>query len=84
MKKLINTLVLTYRYCQSMRMTGEAKLSETEAAESELSASMISVEESKKEEKTSVLASALVELVVDSKEDKQISGNGEGVKKKEV
>ena len=38
-------------------MTGEAKPSETEAAESELSVSMIPVEGSKEEEKTMMLSS---------------------------
>ena len=33
MKKLVNTLVLTYEHCQSIRMTGEARPSETEEAE---------------------------------------------------
>ena len=44
MKKKIRTLVLTYRQCQSKRMT-EAKASEAEAAESEL-LSVILVDES--------------------------------------
>ena len=70
-KKLINTLALTYKHCQSMRMTGEAKPSETEAAKSELSLSVIPVEESKKEEKTLMLSSALLQLVVDNKEVKK-------------
>ena len=65
MKKLINTLVLTYKYCQSMRMTGKARPSETEAAKrSEVSASVIPVEETKEEEKTLMLSSALSELVI--------------------
>ena len=64
--------LLTYKHYQSMRMTGEAKPSETEAAESELSVSVIPVEESKEKEKTLVLSSALVELVVDSKEIQKI------------
>ena len=44
---------------------------------------MIPVDESKKEEMTLALSSALTELVVDSKEDTQISGDGEGIEKKE-
>ena len=72
MKKLINTFVLTYKHCQSMRMTGQAKPSETEAAKkSELSVSVIPVEESKEEEKTLALSSALAELVADSKENEK-------------
>ena len=54
----------------------------SEAAESKLSISVIPVEESKEEEKTLMLSSALAELVVDSEEDKQISGNGKGSKRK--
>ena len=45
---------------------------------------MILVDESEAVEKILALSSALADLVVDSKEDKQISGNGEGVKRKEV
>ena len=41
-------------------------------------------DESRVEEKTLALLSALAELVVDSKEEKQISGDGEWIKKKEV
>ena len=59
MKKLIKTLVLTYKHCQFMRMTGEAKPSETEAAESELSVTVIPVEENKEEKKTLALSSAI-------------------------
>ena len=71
MKKLINIFVLTYRYCQSMRMTGKARPSEKEAAKrSELYASVIPLKESKEEEKTLMLASALAELVVVSKVEK--------------
>ena len=63
-------------------MTGEARPSETEAAErSELSASVISVEESMEEEKTMMLSSALAKLVVGSKVEK-ISTN-KGVEKKD-
>ena len=65
-----------------MRMTGEARQSETEAAErSEISASVISVDESKEEEKTMMLSSALAELVFGSKIEK-ISTN-KGVEKKD-
>ena len=60
----------------------EAKPPEAEAAESELSVFIIPVEESKKE-KTLALSQALAELV-DSKENKQISGSSEGVEKKMV
>ena len=67
-----------------MRMTGTAKPSGTEAAESELSVLVIPVEEGKKEEKTLMLSNALTELVVDSEENKQILGNGKGVEKKLV
>ena len=84
MKILISTLALIYRHCQSMRMTGEAKPSEAEAAKSELSVSVIPVDDSKKEEKAWALSSALTELVVDSNEGEQILGDGEGVKQKEV
>ena len=72
MKKLISTLAMTYRHCQYMRMTGDAKLSKSTAVEFELSASVISVDKSTKEEKTLMLSSALAELAVDSKKDKQI------------
>ena len=52
MKKQINTLVLTFKHCQSTRTTVEARPSETEAAErSEQSASVVPVEESKEAEK---------------------------------
>ena len=44
MRKLINILVLTYKHCQSIRMTGEAKPSEKKTAKSELSVSEIAVE----------------------------------------
>ena len=40
--------------------------------EQKLSVSVISVDESKKEEKTLALSSALTELVVDSKADKEL------------
>ena len=74
MKKLINTHVLAYKHCQFMKTTGEARPSETEAAEkSELSVSMISVEESKEDTKSLMLSIAFVELVVDSKEVEKIS-----------
>ena len=53
-----------------MRMTGNARQSETEAAESELFVSAILIEESKKEEQTLMLSSALEKCVVDSEEDK--------------
>ena len=43
MKKLLSTLVLKYKHCQSMRMIGEAKPSEIEAAESEVSVLVIPV-----------------------------------------
>ena len=62
-------------------MTGEAKPSEAEATESEFFASVIPVDEGKEEEKNLALSSALAEPVVDSNEDKQISGNVKGVKK---
>ena len=83
MKKLINTLVLTYKHGQSMRMTGEARPSETEAAEkSQFSVSVIPVEESKKEEKTLMLSSALAEWIVDSQEVEKNSDK-KGVEKKD-
>ena len=54
-------------------MTGEARPSKTKAAEwSELSVSVIPVEENKEEEKTLALSSALAELVVFSKDIKKI------------
>ena len=84
MKKLTSTLALTYRHCQSLRMTGEAKQSEGKAEEYVLSVSVIQVDKRKKEEKTFALSSSLGELVVDSKEDKEISGNSERVEKTEV
>ena len=57
-----------------MKMTGEAIPSETEAAKkSELSVSVIPVDKSKEEEKTSMLSSALAELVADSKDVKKNS-----------
>ena len=67
-----------------MRITGEAKSSEGTAAESELYASVISIDESKEEEKTLVFSSALTELFAESKENKQISGDGERIEKKEA
>ena len=82
MKKLINTLVLTYKHCQSMRKTDEAKPSEADAVESELSVSAIPIEERKEEEKTLMLSSALADLIAVSEEDKQISCDGERWKKK--
>ena len=84
MKKLLSIIALTYKHYQSMRMTGEAKLSEMGAEESELFAPAISIEESKEEKKPLRLSSELAELVVDSEEDKQISGNDEEVEKKVV
>ena len=64
-------------------MTGEARPSETEAAKrSELSVTVTPVEESKKEEKTLMLLSAWAELVVVSKEIKEISAK-KGVEKKD-
>ena len=69
MKQLTNALILTSQHCQSMRMTNEARPSETEAAQkAELSVSVIIVEESKEEEKILMMSSALGDLVVDSKE----------------
>ena len=50
-------------------MTGEAKPSEREASESELSVSATPVEENKDKKTTMVLSSALFELFVDSKEN---------------
>ena len=64
MKKLISTHVLACKYCQYIRMTGEAKPLETEAAESELSVSVIPVEKSKEEEKTLMLSWALQNLLL--------------------
>ena len=49
-------------------MTDEAKPSETEAAKPELFLSVFPDEESKEEEKTLSLSSALAELVVGSKD----------------
>ena len=72
MKKLINNHVLTYKHCQSMKMTGKAKPSETEAAESDFSVSVVPAEESKEEEKTLASSSTLTEPVVESKEVKKI------------
>ena len=56
-----------------MRKTDEAKPSEADAAESELSLSAIPIEERKEEEKTLMLSSALADLIAVSEEDKQIS-----------
>ena len=64
-------------------MTHEAKPSEGKAAESVLSVSVILVDDSKKKEKTLMLSNALAKLVVDSKEDKQISGDGVEIEDKE-
>ena len=83
MEKLISTLALTYRH-QSMTFTAEAKSSEGKAAESELYVLVISVDNSKKEEKTLIPSSALAEVASNSKEDKQVSCDGEKVKHEEV
>ena len=56
-------------------MTGGTKPSEEEAADFEWSVSVIPVKENKEEEKTMMLSSALVEPVIKSKEDWQISAN---------
>ena len=65
-----------------MKMTGEARPSEKDTAEkSELSVSVILIEESKEKQKTLVLLRALVELVVECKELETISDK-KGVKKK--
>ena len=65
-----------------MRTTDEARPSETEAAErSELSASVIPIEESKEEEKTLMLSSALAEPVVVEKVKK--NSDKKGVEKKD-
>ena len=45
---------------------------------------MIPDHESKQEEKTLVLSSAMAEIVVKTKEDTQISGDGVGFEHKEV
>ena len=63
MKKLIKPLPLTYGYHQFISITGKAKPSETVAAKSELSVSVILVDESKEEEMTLVLLSTLAKLV---------------------
>ena len=49
------------------------------AAESKLSVSLIPVDESKREGKNLVLSSALSKLLVDSKENNHISGDGVGI-----
>ena len=67
-----------------MTMTGEAKSSETKAAKSELSVSVILFNESKEEEKTLALSIALAELVVDRKEDKQFQVIVKGSKRKRL
>ena len=67
-----------------MRMTGEAKPSEAKAVECKLSVSVIPVEKSRKEEKIFALSSDMAEFVVESKEDKQISDDGEGVGQNDV
>ena len=67
-----------------MTMTGEAKSSETQAAKSELSVSVILFNESKEEEKTLALSIALAELVVDRKEDKQFQVIVKGSKRKRL
>ena len=64
MKKLINSLVLSYRHCQFMSVTVEVKQLKREKAEPEFSALIISVDENNKEGKTLALAIALAELVV--------------------
>ena len=52
-------------------MTGETRPSETEAQErSELSASVIPIKESMKEEKTMIISSSLEELVIIGKVEK--------------
>ena len=71
MTKLISTLLLTYWYCQSMRMTGKTSPSEKLAAESELPASVISVDERKKEKDSFVPSSDLMEIVVEIKEEEK-------------
>ena len=83
MKKLISTLALTCRHCQSMRMTGEAKPSEAEATESELSMSVIPFNENKKEETILVLSSLWQNLLFAVKRIK-ISCDGERVAQEEV
>ena len=66
MKRLKNALVLTYKHCLD-----EDIPSETEAAErSELSTSVIPVEQSKEEKMTLMLSSALTELVILGKVEK--------------
>ena len=63
-------------------MTGEARTLETKATEkSELSVSVIPVEERKEEKKTLALTRTLTELVVDIKDVKIISDK-KGVEKK--
>ena len=59
-------------------MTGEDKPSEKKSPESELSVIVVPVHDSKKEKMDPLaFSSAIAELVVDSKEDKQISEHGE-------
>ena len=64
-KKLISTLSLTLQHCHSMKMISKAKPSERKAEESDLSVSVIPVDESKEEEKTLALSGALAELIID-------------------
>ena len=62
-KKLTSTIALTYRHCQSIGMTGEAKPSEGKATETDIFVSVICVDESKKKEKTLALLDKLVLIV---------------------
>ena len=64
-----------------MRMSGEAKQSEVEATESEISLLVIPVDQSKEEKKVLTLSNALAELIVESKEDKKIKVIVKGSKK---
>ena len=53
MNKLISSHALSYTYCLFTRITGEAKPSEQKSPEFDLPVSMISVDESNKEESNS-------------------------------
>ena len=67
-----------------MRITGETKPSEEKSTESELSMSVITVDESKKEEKDSFDFSRAKAEVFDSTKGKRISIDEEGLEEEEV
>ena len=65
MKKLISFCALTNKHCVSTKMTSEAKSQDEKSPESEISVSVIPVDESKKEGKDSLeLSRAEAEVFV--------------------